>query len=361
MKCNTSLLHDPVCAGASKLCLPERICICNPGYITMDAFSTNSKRICNIHEDAIKGLGIIETLLSSIYNLIILRHLVKRMLVAKTFKVFFMDGKTFCAFIFLLIGVSDIILALSYQTYQQKKIYQNDALVAVSSALFTFFCFVGLSLYFQILLNFLRDSSILSNAKSRNKVISRLTVMQRFSWAVVPLSIPISLSPTFILIYKNHAMVFAMTSVIGIGCLLFLYAMLYFVALGFMIKELSVHIDNSKDILMTGESHDLNFVLRKLNSAYYIGGGCLLSGSTAMVLFGSYDFLYEKFAYLSSIVRINGIFALTLMHLTIAGVPAPPLDTTKKISFVTILLKRYSSVSLEKRILPIELHSLEKT
>ena len=359
MNC-TSLLRDSKCKGASKLCLPDGICICDSGWITLNAFTAKTGDKCNINEDGIRGLSIIEAIFSSIYLLIILRHLVKRFLVASTFKAFLKDLKTLCAFIFLLIGVSDIILALSYQSYRRQQVYQSGALGAASSALFTFLCFVGLSIYFKILLNFLRDSKLLMNAKNRNNVISRLTVMQRLSWLVVPLSIPISLSPVFAFLYRNYAEAFARTLIIGIGLLLLLYVILYVAALGFMINELSSHIESFGDLEISGESHDLHLVLRKLNSAYYVGGAFLLSGSAAMVLFGSLDFLLQKFPYLGIIVRFNGIVVFTLLHLTIAGIPVPAVIITKKVSFVGKFFRRCSFSSLDKRVLPTILLAVEE-
>ena len=360
MNC-TSLILDSKCKNASKLCLPDGICICDSGWITLDSFSAKTGNKCNINEDGIKGLSILEAIFSSIYLLIISRHLVKRLLAASTLKVFLNDHKTLCAFIFLFIGISDIIVALSYHIYRQQQNYQDSALVAVSSALFTFLCFVGLSIYFQILLNFLRESKQLMNAKNLNNVISRLTVMQRLSWLVVPLSIPISLSPVFALVYRNYVKAFAMTLIIGIGLLLFLYVILYLVALGFMIDELSSHIEIYGDLAITGESHNLRSVLRKLNSAYYIGGAFILSGSAAMVLFGSFDFLLQQFAYLGIIVRFNGIVVFTLLHLTIAGVPVSAGLMTKKVSFVTKYLKRCGFGSIDKRVLPTTLSTIEKS
>ena len=360
MNC-TYLLRDSRCQGFSKLCLPDGTCICDSGWITANALSAKSGDKCNINENAMRGLSIIEAIFSSIYVLIISRHLVKRFLAASTLEAFLKDHKTQCSFIFLLIGVSDLILSLSYQNFRHQQVYPDSALVAASSALFTYLCFVGLSFYFQILLNFLRDSKLLMKAKNRNNVISRLTVMQRISWLVVPLGIPISLSPVFAMIYRNDAEAFAMTLIIGIGLLLFLYVILYLAALGFMIDELSSHLESVRDLEITGESRDLHLVLRKLNSAYYIGGAFLILGSAAMVLFGSLDFLLQKFAYLGIIVRLNGVVVYTLLHLTIASVPAPTVILTKKMSFVRKFFKRCSFRSFDKRVLPTVLLTIEKS
>lgn len=362
MNC-TSLKVDRRCEGAGKLCLPQGICICDPGYMVLDAFSANTLNRCDIHEDTIKGLGIIEVTLASIYIIIIVRHLLKRLIAAKTFKLFLVDHKTFCAFVFLLIGVSDIIVALSYLTHKQKRIFRIDALISVSTALFTFLCFVGLSLYFQILLKFLRDSSLLMNSSNRNKVISRLTVMQRFSWLVVIFSIPISLSSILHIFNEDNAAAFAATVIIGIGVLLFAYVILYLVAFRFIIVELSFHLENSFNADITGGSHDLKLVLRRLKFAFYTGGASLLGASAAMVLFGSWDTLFYKFAYLGIFVRFIGIIIFSLLHMTISKVPVPPIErlSTKKISTIRKFFSRQrNSRSFDRKLVPIASDLSEK-
>ena len=319
MNC-TSQVRDSRCDGNGYLCLPQGVCVCDSGWTALGAFSTIDGRKCDIHQNSVYGLNIIDTTLVVAYLLLISLHLIRRLHALKDIRLFMSDPKTPCSFIFMFIGISDLVVSLSAVVYKEHKLIGKDTTVSVAAAMFAFFCFVGLSVYFQIMVNFLRNSSRLMTAASRHKVLSRLTVLRNLSWAVVPLSIPICMSSIFCLIYPENMRSFAMTAIIGIGLLIFFYTVLYLTALGFIVAELSAYLKNCQSEIRGGGTNSLSLVCKRLKLAYNIGGSSLLGGAGLMILCGSWDFLFRKFAYVSILLRLNSIIFFVILFVTISGV-----------------------------------------
>ena len=319
MNCTTQV-RDSRCDGNGYFCLPQGVCVCDLGWTALGAFSTIDGRKCDIHQNSIYGLNIIDTTLVVAYLLLILQHLARRLHALKDIRLFLSDPKTPCSFIFMFIGISDLVVSLSAVLYKERKLIGKDTTVSIAAAMFAFFCFVGLSVYFQIMVNFMRNSARLMTAANRHKVLSRLTVLRNLSWAVVPLSIPICMSSIFCLIFPENMRPFAMTAIIGIGLLIFFYTVLYLTALGFIVAELSAYLEKSQSEIRGGGTNTLFLVCRRLKLAYNLGGSSLLGGAGLMILCGSWDFLFRKFAYVSILLRLNSIFFFIILFVTISGV-----------------------------------------
>lgn len=283
-----------------------------------------------MHEDTLLGLAIIEATLSSLYVLLIMRHIARRVIAVNNSRLFLKDPKTLCSVIFVLIGVCDISLATNYLAYNSRGNTNHLLGFAISLGLHAFFCSSGLSVYFQILLHFLKSSLKLMSAASRQKVFSQLTILRNFSWLVIPFAIPISLSPILSTVYPDTSKPFGMTYIIGIGALLFLYSALFLTALGYIVEELTAHLKTFQGLDASVSSDALSLVCARLKLAYRAGGLSLLVGSILMMLFGPWDFLYDKFVYLSFVGRLNSITLYTVMYMTISGVPHNSSSTTAK-------------------------------
>ena len=318
MNC-TSQERDFRCDGNGYFCLPQGVCICDVGWTALGAFSTTDGIKCDINKNSIYGLNIIDSVMALAYLLLILEHLMRRFMAVRDTRLFLHDPKTLCSFTFLLVGISDLVMSLSAILYEERQLIGKDSMVSYAASIFTLFCFVGLSAYFQIMVHFLKNSSRLMTASSRYKVISRLTVLRNLSWAIIPLSIPICLSTIFCWIYPEHARSFAMTAIIGIGVMIFYYNVLFLTALGFIVAELSAYLDTAQ-VQLRGGTNAVSLVCRRLKFVYKFGGASLFGGALLMILCGSWDFLFRKFAYINILLRLNSILFFTLLFITISGV-----------------------------------------
>ena len=120
MNC-TSKERGLSCDGHGYVCLPHGICVCDSGWTGLNPFLGGHNNSCDVHEDTMFGLAIIESLLASIYILIVLRHIGKRLIMTKNLKLFLHDPKTLCSCFFFLIGATDIALSVSYLVHSRKR------------------------------------------------------------------------------------------------------------------------------------------------------------------------------------------------------------------------------------------------
>ena len=347
MNC-TSIERGLSCDGHGYVCLPHGICVCDSGWTGLNPFLGGYNNSCDVHKDTMFGLAIIESSLASIFILIIFRQIGKRLIMTKNFQLFIYDPKILCSCIFFLIGASDVALSVSYLARDRKRSTIDEMPTAVATAFHAFFCFSGLSAYFQIQLHFLKSSLKLMNTVSRQKVLSHLTLLRNFSWLVTPLSIPISLSSILSVAYPSSTREFAMTFIIGVGILLSFYIILFLTALGYIVAELTSHLKTFQELDAAVSSDALYLVCSRLKMAYRVGGVSMMGGSVMMILFGSWSFLFTKFVYLGFGLRLTSLLLFVLFFVTISGIPSSSTSVPSSTPFSSTKLSgrsRYGKIA----------------
>ena len=353
---SSTCARDLRCGGNGKFCLPEGICICDPGWTGIGPYMTIKNNKCDVHIDTIKSLSVIEVGLSILFVAMILRNFSNKFASACSIRNFLIDPKILCGFIFFLSAFFGFLVSLLYLIDARRYVIGEDLLVSVSSTLNIFFCFIGLSLYFEIMLHFLRQSKVLILVGSCQVILPQLTMLRNVSRVIMPLCIPVSLLTIFPVVYREDAKVFAMTGIIGIGLLIFMDGILFVLALRFIVKGLSNHLKKpqiSESNADRGKG-SLHMVHRRLSMASHIGIISLFGSSGMMVFFGSWDFLFRKFAYLAVIMRLIGIILFATLYATISGSPVmkakkPGISLSSKffyrINSTAVLVQRSPSLN----------------
>lgn len=206
-------------------------------------------------------------------------------------------------------------------------------MASIFQTFFSFFCYLGLVIYYQVILAFLKGFSKMMTPAGKDRLNKKFSLLNICSLLIIPLSVPISLTGSISVKYPEHTRIFAKFNIIGIGCMTFIYGVLFMKALGYLLSELSSALKDDNGIIK--DNADLQIVSKRLNRAYYIGGGLILAGSSNMIIFGSYDFLLRKVSYLLLFVRIIGIEIFFILIVTISKIS--PLRNTKIIpSAITV-------------------------
>ena len=320
---SSSCARDLRCDGNGSFCLPDGICICDPGWTGIGPYLTITNNKCDVHIDTIKSLSVMEVVLSVTFVVMILRNFSNKFASACSIRNFLIDPKILCGSIFFLSAFFGFLVSLLFLIDARRYVIGQDLLVSVSSTLHVFFCFIGLSLYFEMMLHFLRQSKVLILVGSCQVILPQLTMLRNVSRVIMPLCIPVSLFTIFPFVYRENAKVFAMTGILGVGLLIFMDGVLFVLALRFIVEGLSKHLKKtqiSESNAGRGEG-SLHMVHRRLSMASHIGIISLFGGSGTMVFFGSWDFLFRKFAYLAVIMRLIGIILFATLYATISGSP----------------------------------------
>ena len=353
MNC-TSLVRDSRCNNHGYFCSPLNICECDSSWTALGDYWIHEGGTCDINKNIIRGLASTEAALASVYLMVILYHLPKKYAeMRRNLLKFLWDSRILCIFFCILIGLSDLVIALSSLTQKQPEIFGKDMMSSLAATVHSFLCFLVLSTYFQIIVNFLQSSDLLriADSKTKFKIIGRLALLHKFSWGVVLFSIPITLSATLSKVYPPHARQFAMTFMIGIGVLVFLYGLFFLAALNFMVAELTSHLEKYSFLETSNEVDNLPTVCRRLKVAYYVCGTILIAGSTIMILFGSSRDFFRKYAYFSVGIRLIGLIVFTILFISISGAPSPTSPVIRGLAVVRRL--SVDAMKLKNKIHPI--------
>ena len=336
MNC-TSLVRDPRCDDNGYFCSPLNICKCRSSWPAFGDYWIKEGGKCDINKNTTRGLAATEAAVACVYLMIILYHLPKKYTeMRRNFLKFLWDSRILCIFFCILIGISDLVIALSNLRQNEPEVVEKDLTSSLAATVHSFLCFLVLSTYFQIIVNFLQSSDLLriADSKTKFKIIGRLALLHKFSWGVVLLSIPITLSATLSKVYPLHARQFAMTFMIGIGVLVFLYGLFFLTALNFMVAELTSHLEKYSFLETSNEVDNLPTVCRRLKVAYYVCGTILIAGSTIMILFGSLEVLLQKYAYLSVAIRLISLIVFVILFISISGAPSPTSPARRGLAVV---------------------------
>jgi hypothetical protein len=215
-------------------------------------------------------------------------------------------------FFFLLHGIGDVTFAALKLS---SKVVGRDVSITLIAFFLPVFCYCGLLLYYSIIVKFLKGYSRMMAPESREKVEKRFALLLARSLIVPILSVVPCVMPLIGIAYPQFIMEFGRAYLIGNGLLALLYGIFYFLALGFLLQELSIHMGHTG-----GGSEDIRTVHSRLLLAYRVGSAALFTIGFSYCLFGSSRVLLRKSSYLFLVIQITTHPTFTILILTISRI-----------------------------------------
>jgi hypothetical protein len=189
---------------------------------------------------------------------------------------------------------------------------------------------IALVIYFLIVTNFLRQYSITLKPKIGSNVLRRFNYLDKLALSLPVLTLIPSLVPILGITMPKYRNLYAKISLIGMGAIVFMLGILFVNALGFLLQELSSHINTFDQ-----SDKDIMIVYKRLRIAYY---GFFLNslgiGSTYW-LFGIWDFLFTKTTYLFFYGICCSTLASIILIVTLSSIYRP---STVKPNLIEVLL-----------------------
>ena len=225
------------------------------------------------------------------------------------------EPKMIFPWVFLLQLFCQIIFAIAKLTFQDHQVVGKDLFLSVLCLALNFLAFLGLAIYFLVVLKFLKSyTTVLTD--ERNKIINNRFMTLRTINTLVPI---ICASSSFLVIvglkYPQYRRVFALSCLITGGFLTLLYGFLTTSALRFVRLELISHVKGFPQ-----SSDEVRLVLKRLTLAYYM----LVVMSSAMgisyFLFCTTDSMLRKSSYLIIWLHISWPPAATILILTVSRI-----------------------------------------
>ena len=316
MNCS-SLVRAKKCTGNGYLCLPQDICLCDAGWTSLNDYSIVEGDNCTINILSIMFLSIVDLMPAVAFLFLILRYISVRL---KSMPCRSMEAKSWCPFAFAVVGVVDFLLAAFKLSFAEPEIIGRDINSSILQSLFIFFCFISLTLYYRVVLKFLRGYSRMMSSDDRSNLRYNYDVLQKFSGLIILFSIPVSSASILAHISPSYIISWTVLGVAGTGLLVFIYSLFLTTAIGFLISELAPYIKSTTPSYVG----DLRVVCTRMRITYYLGGGMILFGSAAMVIFGSWEFLRDKVSYIIIFSRILGMPLFMILTMTLSRI-APNL------------------------------------
>ena len=312
MNCS-SVVRASKCSGRGYLCQPQNICLCDVGWTSLNDYSIVEGDNCTINISSIMHLSIVDLIFAASFLFVILRYISIRL---RTITCRSMEPKSVCTFTFAAVGVVDFLLAISKFAFGKPEIIGRDIGPSVLQLLFTFFCFISLTLYYRVVLKFLKGYSRMMSTNDRNNLRHSYDVLQKYSWLIVLFSLPVSAAPILAYCYQSHILILTIVGVAGTGLLVFIYGVFLITAIGLLLAELTPYTKSATSAFVG----DLNVVCMRMRITFYLGGGIIIFGASAMVIFGSWDFLRNKVSYIIIISRIIGMSLFMILTMTLSRI-----------------------------------------
>ena len=210
-------------------------------------FTTSSGLYCDMNQRALNVLSIVVICFATVCNLLTFRVFISRSM-SKTVSFCSTDPKTVFPIFFLLHGIGDFLFAVLKLRSKNRLIVGRDAPVTVVAAILPIFCYCGLVLYYRVVMKFLKGYSCMMLPESRGKIDRRFASLQLKSFLVPLLAIvPCSL-PLVSMGCPQYVTVFGMAYLIGNGLLAISYGGFFYLAVGFLLEELTSHIKTSTTV-----------------------------------------------------------------------------------------------------------------
>ena len=274
---------------------------------------------CGINKAAITALAYVDICGSTVCNLLLLRYFIVRCLRKK--KLFFLskDPRSLFPLLFLLHGIGDFIFAVLKVSYDVPPIVGKDISITIIAVFLPLFCYIGLALYYAVIIGFLRGYSRMMRAESRLKVDKMFVRLSKYAQLIPPISFLPCIMPVIGLIRPEYTNIFGSLYLLGNGILALFYGLLFNFALGFLLQELSLHLEHLKTS-GGGESNDIQLVYDRLYLAYRIGSVGFLVIGFSYIIFGSWQVLLQMSSYLFLIIQIVVHPTFTILILTVSQI-----------------------------------------
>ena len=253
---------------------------------------------------------------ASICNFLILKHILVRLLDRQVlFSTICNQPRSILPFIFLIHGIGDTTFCLLKLLSKETPLVGTDVLITIIAFICPSAMFLGLVLYYIVIINFLKSYACMMSAESKEKVEQRFLKLLVSSYAIPIFMFIFAISPCIGLNYPIYERIFAKIYLIGIGIISGYYGALYGLAFCFLINEIEIHTLSSSDIGV-----DLLLVLRRLKLAYYAGTSLFAMVMVSHFLCGCWDFLTNKSSYVLLIIQILSQLVVTTLILTISRI-----------------------------------------
>jgi hypothetical protein len=188
--------------------------------------------------------------------------------------------------------------------------------ITIVASLLPVFLFSGLILYFRLIIGFLNGYACMMSADSCKKVKTRFAKLSFLSWFIPPFSVVICLIQCIGLLYLDSEEEIGMLYNIGTAVNNFAFGIIFNHAVGFLLRELVVHIQNAAK----GSADDIEAVYKRLKIAYIVLWAVFLLNGLLYLVFGSAVYLLRRSSYMVLITQIIMSPTLTVLIMTVTRI-----------------------------------------
>ena len=342
---NYGFINYPVCSN-NGVCF-ENKCYCNSGWSSLGDFSLIEGYDCDINTVSIRVIGIISCSLGMLTFFWIIRHLIYHKNFLKN------DGKTYLAYTIVSLSLASSFKGLYKFLNPIKNIIGGRNILSILTVVNTIVMItsviVASSIFIDVLLKFLSQSSKLMTDYSQIRVKNKLNIIKFLHWKTTYFHIIVSIVLLLITPILPH---YAEQLVLCYCCEIFFFSFSAIQMVTFMLHsiiiEFNLFLNNNINNNLTREYILINKVNSKLKLVRF---STLIVGSMVCfpnIPFAFWNFLRRKYIYLSLIECL-----LTIPYMWIIIVFLPQINSNYSIEF-KVKRKKQININNINQIISIE-------
>jgi hypothetical protein len=277
-------------------------------------FATVDGIDCDINKTSMKILYSAEVLSTSFCIILILRYLMIRSIEKKTLFYISADPKTMFPWVFLLQLWLQIAFASLKLADPADQLVGRNMIITILCESTLFLAFLGLAIYFFVILKFLKSFTDMLIEDRRDKITEHFATLRMLCPMIPPMSFIFSFIVVIGINYPEHYKIFQLINLIGDGSLTLFYGFLTTSALSFLRQELSLHLTNFPQ-----SSDEIRLVLKRLTLAYYMLLVMSILMGVSYFIFCT-DYMLRKSTYLIIWLDTSWPPAATILILTVSRI-----------------------------------------
>mmetsp|Transcript_13058 Transcript_13058/g.12655 ORF Transcript_13058/g.12655 Transcript_13058/m.12655 type:complete len:354 (+) Transcript_13058:239-1300(+) len=298
---------------------PQPHCVCDQDWNGAGCFALFEGSDCGSHDSESAILWYVTLIITTLCLIPIVRLLWVRCVKQQTLLIVTYDAKSLYPLIALLDTFAFIFFAILKIIYGHKQLIGRDIAITFGYTFAPLLCIISLVFYFFIVIKFLMSLTYSMPVEVGNKVAKRFNILTTFVLFIPPFSIVFCAVPFIGIGVPQYRTIFAKISLIGMGFMALIYGLIILNALGFLLEELSSHINS-----FAQADHDIKIVYKRLKLAYYLIANNSATVAFTYFVFGFYDFLLKKTTYLFVYQLCSCALGSIILILTISGIPISP-------------------------------------
>lgn len=290
-------------------------CSCDKDWSSFGSLSLVEGSECAVHIPSTTIFFYIDAVVSFFCFVAIVRFFILRTINDRSQWIFKCDCKSLFPLCFCISVISGTLVDIFHIIYAGQELIGSNIWITLAVGFAVFLGFLGLTLYFFVVLTSIRGQSDYTSPEEALKLKAKYDFLSKLAPFVPPISFVAAFVPLLGIRYPKYRNEFIRAFILGIGLVAFSYGIIVTLALSYLLKSLSDHINKFDQT-----SIQIIVVHRRLRRACLVIASFAYPVGPIAILWIAWDWILIRSTYIIAGLLLSIPVACLTLILTVSAI-----------------------------------------